>query len=45
MVPVSLLLVTFVGLGVTKRRLGPVVYVILAAAIVAYVAYAYHKPQ
>ncbi|MBV9280908.1 MAG: hypothetical protein JOZ41_12570 [Chloroflexi bacterium] len=43
---ITLLLLVFVALGLARDRLGRFgTYAIMALVIVAYVAYAYHKPQ
>lgn len=41
----SLMLLLFVALGLSRDRLGRFTYVIMAALVVAYVAYSYHHPQ
>jgi len=42
---VSLMLLSFVGLGLAKERFGKFTYVVMGVIIIAYVAYTYHKPQ
>lgn len=40
------MLLIFVGLGLTRNRLGQAAtYIIMGFVIVVYVAYAYHRPQ